>query len=291
MWDFLQQCVDIGIYFSLLGIGLAPLEQRFAAHNQPFFRKEWVTDFFFFLGGNLLWTKATLVVLSFIHEFVYYNIPKYISEFARSFPLVVQIFVVIFLSDLFIYWAHRLSHKYDILWRFHKIHHTAEHLDWLAAFREHPLDNIYTRVIVNIPALVLGFPLEAIGSFVIFRGVWGNFIHSNTDFGLGPLKYILGTPRLHHWHHDLDKNSSCNFANLMPMMDVLFGTFYDPGKMPEKYGIDDPIPRNYFSQIFFPLLPNSLQQSLRESNAASFLHGLLRTRSDPQSAETSNANS
>ncbi|MCB1308062.1 MAG: sterol desaturase family protein, partial [Leptospiraceae bacterium] len=100
-----------------------------------------------------------------------------------------------------------------------------------------------------------GFPLEIIGGFVLFRGLWGNFIHSNTAFGLGPFKYLLGSPRLHHWHHDFERNSSCNFANLMPLMDVLFGTFYDPGRMPDRYGIDDPMPRGYISQLIYPMVP------------------------------------
>jgi sterol desaturase/sphingolipid hydroxylase (fatty acid hydroxylase superfamily) len=135
-------------------------------------------------------------------------------------------------------------------------------MDWLAAFREHPLDNIFTRVIVNLPALLLGFSLETIGGYIIFRGLWGNFIHSNTNFGLGAFKYILGSPRLHHWHHDINNNSNCNYANLMPVMDVIFGTFYDPGKMPAKYGIKEPFPRNYFLQILTPLLPEKLNREL-----------------------------
>ena len=49
------------------------------------------------------------------------------------------------LSDLCVYWGHRLQHNNAFLWRFHSIHHSAEHLDWLAAHREHPIDTIYTR--------------------------------------------------------------------------------------------------------------------------------------------------
>ena len=41
-------------------------------------------------------------------------------------------------------------------------HHTSKRLDWMAAYREHPLDNIYTRTIENVPALILGFPIEII---------------------------------------------------------------------------------------------------------------------------------
>jgi sterol desaturase/sphingolipid hydroxylase (fatty acid hydroxylase superfamily) len=119
--------------------------------------------------------------------------------------------------------------------------------------------------------------LEAIAGFVVFRGIWGNFIHSNTSFGLGPLKYILGTPRLHHWHHDLKRNCSCNFANLMPAMDVLFGTFYDPGKMPVRYGIDDPAPHNYAAQLVWPFLPSRLQRLFLDSRGPADRPGQIKS--------------
>ena len=56
---------------------------------------------------------------------------------------------------------------------------------------------------------------------------------------MGPLAYIIGSPRLHHWHHDKHLNKGCNFANLSPLMDLMFGTYYDPGKEPEEYGIQE----------------------------------------------------
>lgn len=254
----LNSILDILIYFSILAVGLIPLERVFLAHNQKIVREEWFTDLLFFLGGNLLWTRITIYVLDHIRDFFIYHDFYMIHSKVENWPFMIQVVFVLFLSDLLIYWAHRFSHKFDILWRFHKVHHTAIRLDWLAAFREHPLDNIYTRVIVNLPALLFGFSLESISFIVLFRGVWGNFIHSNTSFGLGPLKYFLGSPRLHHWHHDFERNSQCNFANLMPLMDVFFGTFYDPGKMPKRYGIDDPMPHNYLAQIFLPLIPEDV---------------------------------
>jgi sterol desaturase/sphingolipid hydroxylase (fatty acid hydroxylase superfamily) len=70
---------------------------------------------------------------------------------------------MIVLIDFLIYWAHRLQHAVLLLWRFHSIHHSAEHLDWLAAHREHPLDTVYTMGVINLPAFVLGTPTERHG--------------------------------------------------------------------------------------------------------------------------------
>lgn len=256
MAAFWNEALDVALYFVILGVALGPLERVFAAHEQPVFRRQLWTDFFFYIGQSLIFSKATLLILGALHLYLHDNWNGGIQATFAAWPMPLQIIGVVLASDFLIYWAHRFSHANEFLWRFHRVHHTSIHLDWAAAFREHPLDNIYTRLVVNLPALLLGFSFDVIASFVVFRGLWGNFIHSNTNTGMGALKYFLGSPRLHHWHHDVERNGSCNFANLNPLMDVLFGTFYDPGRMPERYGIaGDRVPRNYFAQLVYSFLP------------------------------------
>ncbi|MCR9143208.1 MAG: sterol desaturase family protein [bacterium] len=267
LFEILNGALDAGLYFVLLGVGLAPLERAFAARKQPLLRPEFATDLLFYFGQSLLFTKLTLWILWLAHDAVQ-SLTITVSIFAEwraifgDLPLWLQLPAVVLCSDLCIYWAHRWSHTNPWLWRFHRVHHTATRLDWAAAFREHPIDNIYTRLVVNLPAIALGFSFEAIAAFVVFRGFWGNVIHSNTSFGLGPLKYVLGSPRLHHWHHEPRAGMHSNFANLNPLMDVLFGTFYDPGVMPERYGIagsdgdgDATSGRGYFAQLLGPFRP------------------------------------
>ena len=238
----------------LLAIFL-PLEKLFPAHKQKTFRREWGTDLLFFLGQYFLWTAPVVAVLVFVHR----NSAALPLADARalvaSWPFWVQFLTVIALCDVSIYWAHRFSHQNRFLWRFHRVHHTAERLDWIAAYREHPFDNLYTRLVENLPAILLGFPLPALAGFAVFRGFWALYIHSNVRLDPGPLRYLLGSPRLHHWHHDLARGGRVNFANLSPLMDLLFGTYYDPRHMPERYGIPDTVSHGYVAQMIAPLLP------------------------------------
>lgn len=150
--------------------------------------------------------------------------------------------------------GHRLQHKIAFLWRFHKVHHSAEELDWLAAHREHPLDTIYTVGLINLPALVMGFNLEALAILVAFRGIWAIYIHSNVRLPLGPLKYLIGAPELHHWHHSIDRDAG-NYANVSPLMDLIFGTYTCPAQEPEHFGIKERFPQNYLGQLLKPMLP------------------------------------
>ena len=46
----------------------------------------------------------------------------------------LQAIAAVLLSDFCTYWGHRLAHRLPFLWRFHKVHHTAVKLDWLAVF-------------------------------------------------------------------------------------------------------------------------------------------------------------
>lgn len=251
----MSQLLDPLLAFAvLLGIFL-PLEKLFPAHRQKVLRKEWGTDLLFFLGQYLLWTAPVVAVLVFVHQNVGVLPLAGVRAFVASLPFWVQFLTVILLCDVSIYWAHRFSHRNKFLWRFHRVHHTAERLDWIAAYREHPFDNLYTRLVENLPAILLGFPLPALAGFAVFRGLWALYIHSNVRLSPGPLRYLLGAPRLHHWHHEVEGGGRVNFANVSPLMDLLFGTYHDPGRMPERYGIRDDVSHGYVAQLVEPLVP------------------------------------
>jgi sterol desaturase/sphingolipid hydroxylase (fatty acid hydroxylase superfamily) len=113
--------------------------------------------------------------------------------------------------------------------------------------------------------MILGFPLETIASFLLLRGVWAAYIHSNVRLPIGPLRWFIGAPELHHWHHDRDRDVG-NYANLCPLMDILFGTYHCPGHEPERFGIREPTPRTYWGYMIQPLLPR--RAALRGSRSA-----------------------
>src|SRR5207248_9621833 len=106
---------------------------------------------------------------------------------------------------------------------------------------------------ITLPAFILGFPLETLIGFIAFRGIWAIYIHSNVRLPIGPLRVLLGSPELHHWHHDRDRDAG-NYANISPLMDVLFGTYRCPDHEPATFGIDEPIARGYLGQMLHPFL-------------------------------------
>lgn len=245
----------VAISFAVLLVVFLPLERLFAARRQPFLRRGFWADLCYFLGQYLLWNAPVVLAITWLYtQLDVLPLAGLRATFA-NWPWLLQFAVGIFVSDCAIYWAHRWQHNNAFLWRFHRVHHTAERMDWLAAHREHPLDNLYTRTVENVPLLLLGFPMMTIAGFAVFRGMWAIFIHSNTTLSPGPLRYLIGAPRLHHWHHAIAQRGQVNFANLSPLMDLMFGTYYDPRRMPKEVGIGEPFERNYVAALAAPMLP------------------------------------
>lgn len=246
------------VSFAILSVVFLPLERLFAARRQGVLRIGFWADLCYFAGQYLLWNAPVVLAITWLAQHLdQLPLAPMRADFA-AWPWPLQFVVAIAISDCAIYWAHRWQHNNAFLWRFHRVHHTAERMDWLAAHREHPLDNLYTRTVENLPLLALGFPMATIAGFAVFRGMWAIFIHSNTTLSPGPLRYLLGAPRLHHWHHAIQTRGQVNFANLSPLMDLLFGTYYDPRRMPDQVGIDQPFERNYLMALLQPLVPRRL---------------------------------
>ena len=244
--------LSCGLSFIFLCLVFRPLELAFPAQrDQRFFRPAWLTDLAFFAGQYLVWNALVFWLLGRAGYWLDGAVPHGFRASIASQSWLAQAVEVVLLSDLCVYWGHRLQHRLGWLWRFHAIHHSAEHLDWLAAHREHPVDTVYTLTLINLPAFLLGFPLETLAGLLAFRGVWAIYIHSNVRLPIGPLRVLIGAPELHHWHHDRDRDFG-NYANISPLVDVLFGTYHCPDHEPERFGVAEAMPRGYLAQLAHP---------------------------------------
>ena len=109
-----------------------------------------------------------------------------IQRVVSSWPFVVQFIAILFLTDFVQHWVHRAFHRVPILWRFHRIHHSADVMDWLAGSRLHLVDVAVTRGLTYVPIYLLGFAEPPLYAYVAFVSVQATFIHANVRFGLVP---------------------------------------------------------------------------------------------------------
>ncbi len=175
--------------------------------------------------------------------------------FVATLPVILQVLMIMFVTDLTQYWVHRSCHKFPFLWRFHQVHHSVEKMDWLAGSRLHFVDVLLTRSISLIPMSLLGFSPEAINIYLPILALQSVFIHCNVNYPIGFLRRIIATPQYHHWHHTRSyEHRDRNFSVTFPFFDMLFGTYHCPkDQWPEAYGLDDsPFEETYRSHLLVP---------------------------------------
>lgn len=172
-----------------------------------------------------------------------------------ALPIWAQAAIVFLASDFILYWIHRGFHS-QTLWRWHAIHHSSPELDWLSAYRFHPVNTWLSFTLVDALMLLAGFSMQAAASMALVNMLYSAMVHANLNWTFGPFKYCFASPVFHRWHHTmLAEGRDKNFAPTFPLLDVVFGTFYMPdGKLPEHYGVDgSTIPDNsFFGQLVWP---------------------------------------
>ena len=172
-----------------------------------------------------------------------------------QWPIWAQVVAYLILSDIMLYWTHRTFHD-DKLWRYHAIHHSSEHLDWMSAFRFHPVNTIFHSVLTDAVLLLCGIAPEVLVMLVPFQIFMSGLVHADVDWDFGPFRGVLASPVFHRWHHtDVDRGGEKNYAPTFPVIDMIFGTYYMPkGVMPDNFGVDDPhFPKGFEQQMIYPL--------------------------------------
>ena len=86
-----------------------------------------------------------------------------------------------------------MMHQVPWLWNFHAIHHSSEHLDWLASFRVHPVDQVIVKGTSLVPVFVLGFSGRPSRSRPLIYMCQALLIHSNVRVPFGWLKWLVAS--------------------------------------------------------------------------------------------------
>lgn len=248
--------VRSGIVFGLVAAAaiFVPIERLFSLHPQRVLRAGWRTDVVHFVVNNVFTTIGLVVSVVAVGGTLHAVVPDSVRGAIAAQPWIAQFAEALVITTFAGYWAHRATHRVPLLWRFHALHHSIREMDWLAAARLHPVDQVFTRSCVVIPLYVLGFSRATFGAFLVFTTLQALFVHANVRLTFGPLRYVVATPEFHHWHHgNVDASYDTNFAGEFPFVDALFGTLHVPkGEWPARYGVDDDVPPGYLRQLAWP---------------------------------------
>jgi sterol desaturase/sphingolipid hydroxylase (fatty acid hydroxylase superfamily) len=262
--DYIVELCRASLWLLLIMLIFVPLERLFPLRQQAVFRKAFGTDLVYYFFSSLIPKFVWLPLMSIVALWLHSLAPSSLYTQIASLPLGVRFLVALVVGEIGAYWGHRWMHEIPWLWRFHAIHHSAEHIDWLVNTRAHPIDLVFVRFCALVPMYILGVAqpmdnrLDTLPIIITLVGtIWGFFIHANLRWRFGYLEWLIATPHFHHWHHTNDSKEliNKNYAATLPWIDKLFGTFYLPQKQwPDHYGINGHLSNNIVLQIIRPFL-------------------------------------
>ncbi|MFZ3035598.1 MAG: sterol desaturase family protein [Parvibaculum sp.] len=238
----------IGIF-----VGMALLERLAPARQLSRRGRRWLTN----LG---LSATARVVVYLFV-QFVlpvagvgiaFWAQDRNIGLFNSISITPALAFVISFFAlDGLIYGQHVVFHRFEILWRMHKVHHADPDLDVTTAVRFHPLEILISLFIKAAAILALGVPPLAVIAFEVLLNGTAMFNHANLKLGATAnriLSLFIVTPDMHRVHHATDYDAqNLNFGFNLSLWDRVFGTYRHADKaelstMPvglDEYATDD----------------------------------------------------
>ena len=184
-----------------------------------------------------LWSGSLRRMLPWKPLSITFNSIAAVPIVGSELEMLAMIFVPLLLHDLWFYWVHRIEHKVPFFWMLHRIHHSDECMNTSTYARDHFLQDGLLRAF---------FPVFTLGLFVdldltqagkaafyssIFLVILSMFYHSAIRVRVPWLDRILVTPQVHRIHHSTDpKHYNRNFADALPIFDILFGTYHRPGR-------------------------------------------------------------
>jgi len=266
------------IWLVLLVAIFVPLERLCALHPAKIWRKQIGVDLAWYFINSLVPAAVISVPLAVLSRTLSAVDPSGFYSTMALLPFWLKLLLALVVNDIGAYWGHRALHASPLLWRFHAVHHSAEHLDWLVNTRAHPFDMVFTRMSGLAPVYLIGLARTtgpeidpAVAIVTIFGTLWTFFIHSNIRARLGPLEWLISSPAFHHWHHTNDEHRDRNFAFVFPVIDRIFGTAWLPKQWPTVYGIDAKISPTLAGQFFDPMdaPPKPIGGRREEKNAPS----------------------
>lgn len=222
-------------FYGLIVISLAvwALELAFPwRKNQKAIRKDFWMDGFYMFFNFFIFSVAIAGFYEVIGVLLGYagiSATSFALLPVQNWPAWGQLLVFFILSDFVQWFTHVMLHRYEWLWKFHKVHHSVEEMGFAAHLRYHWMENLFYKPLKVLAVMLIG-GFEPSQAFIVhfITIAIGHLNHANIHLSYGPLKYILNNPVMHLWHHvyELPKGHphGINFGISLSLWDYIFRT-------------------------------------------------------------------
>jgi sterol desaturase/sphingolipid hydroxylase (fatty acid hydroxylase superfamily) len=167
---------------------------------------------------------------------------------------LVSLIILVVFSDLYNYTFHRLQHAIPFLWAMHSFHHSANAVTFITGARHLWMERVLAGAVLPIMPLLFQIPpeMQLILSLIYF--IPDTCAHLNVRFPMGRMITFVNSPQWHRIHHSASpEHRDKNFASLLPLWDILFGTAWIP--KPDEYpvtGFDPPVSVGVIDSVIWP---------------------------------------
>ena len=229
---FIQALFALALYAFII---LIIIEKRnpFRQFPQKVYKESFVTNTTAFLVNNLILSAVRASSLFFVaQQFASHGFLSGLDNGLVKWLLAFALF------DLAIYIWHFASHKYEYLWRFHKVHHSDKAFNVSTGFRFHVFDLLLEIIYKSVFVVVIGVNAYVVLSIEVIELFFIFFHHANIRVRNEELiSQVFITPSLHRTHHStLRAEHDSNYGIVFSVWDRLFGTRKD--LVPEHIGLD-----------------------------------------------------
>jgi len=206
--------------------------------NQPKIRADfWIDAFYmffnFFIFNLIIFVAFRNLTSQVFSDFLGGNLSDLAVINIQNYPEWAQLLIFFIATDFVQWFTHVLLHRFDFLWRFHKVHHSVEEMGFAAHLRYHWMENVFYTPMKYIMVMLIGgfHPEQAFIVYYVAIAI-GHLNHANIALDYGPFKYVLNNPKMHIWHHayELPENhkNGANFGISLSVWDYVFKTNYLP---------------------------------------------------------------
>src|SRR5262245_35058987 len=134
---FLLEVLRVSLWLAILVAVFVPLERLFAVRPQKVLRKAILVDLGYYFLSSLLPALLLSAPVALLALGVQRLLPESFLTATSAWPFWAKAIAALVASEFGYYWGHRMTHEVPFLWRFHSIHHSAEHVDFLVNSRAH----------------------------------------------------------------------------------------------------------------------------------------------------------